>query len=169
LAKQIQLGNGSHIASIAAGVPVGATSSVAGLLDIDSVTETFAALDPAYQAAAKWVMSPATKMALMKLKDNYGHSLLQPDATGQPFSSIYGAEIVLSTYAPAPIAGSVPILFGDLSSFTLRTVGSLEIVRLVERYAEFDEVGFIGRLRGAGGYSTSQSASPAIVSLAVHV
>ncbi|HEY6408000.1 MAG TPA: phage major capsid protein, partial [Ktedonobacteraceae bacterium] len=168
LAKQIQLGNGSHIASIAANVPVVSTTAANTAYDIDSITSLLGALDPAYQERASFLMSNAQKVALMKLKDGYGHSLLQPDATGKPFSSIYGARIVISTYAPAFAPSAMPILYGDLSSYTLRTTKNLEIIRLVERYAEFDEIGFIGRLAGAGGYSTSQSVSPAIVGLQVH-
>ena len=64
--------------------------------------------------------------------------------------------------------GNNSILFGDLAqSYTLRTVGSLSIIRLTERYAEMNQTGFIGRTR-AGGCLTTQSASPSLVSLKQH-
>jgi HK97 family phage major capsid protein len=105
----------------------------------------------------------------MGVTDTLGRSILQADATGRPFNSLYGAPIVLSTYAPIVAAGNSSILFGDLAaSYTLRTVNQgLTIVRLTERYAELNQTGFIGRTR-AGGYLTTQSASPSLVSLKQH-
>jgi HK97 family phage major capsid protein len=105
----------------------------------------------------------------MGLTDSYGRPLLQPDPSGKPFNALYGAPIVTSTYAPLVAAGTTPILFGDLAqSYTLRTVNrGLTIVRLTERYAELNQTGFIGRTR-AGGYLTSQAASPSLVSLKMH-
>ena len=153
----VQLGNGSHIASIATGVPVAATTAAPTAFDLPSIIETFSALDPAYLDRSSWLMAPAVKSALMQMTDTLGRSLLQADATGQPFNSLYGRPIVSSTYAPLATAGLVPIIFGDLTSYTLRIVGNLQIVRLQERYAEFNQTGFIGRVR-AGGYSTLVSA-----------
>jgi len=76
---------------------------------------------------------------------------------------------VLSTYAPIVAAGNSSILFGDLAaSYTLRTVNQgLSIVRLTERFAELNQTGFIGRTR-AGGYLTTQGASPSLVALRQH-
>lgn len=167
LAQMIQQGNGSHIAAIGAGVPVGATTA-ADYVTLNSLISLFVSLDPAYLERASWVMSPATKATLMQITDNYGRPLLQADISGTPFNALYGKTIVSSTYAPTIAAGNVPILFGDLSSYTLRTVSDgLILVRLSERYAEFNETGFIGRVR-AGGYSTLQASSPAIVGLQIH-
>jgi hypothetical protein len=56
----------------------------------------------------------------------------------------------------------------ELFANTLRVVNSgPTIVRLTERYAEFNQTGFIGRTR-AGGYLTTISASPSLVSLKQH-
>ena len=168
LAQMIQQGNGSHIASIAANVPVGATSATAAGIVLNDIINMFTALDPAYHDRASFVMSPAVKSALMQITDSYGRPLLQADISGTPFNALYGRPIVSSTYAPTIAPGNVPIIFGDLTSYTLRTVSQgLQIVRLSERYAEFNETGFIGRCR-AGGYSTLQAASPAIVGLKIH-
>ena len=46
---------------------------------------------------------------------------------------------------PVMAAGANSILFGDLSKFKVRRVkGDLSVTRLVERYAEYAQVGFIG-------------------------
>ena len=168
LAQMIQQGSGTgHIAAIGANVPVGATTA-ADYVTLNSLISLFTALDPSYLDRSSWVMSPATKAALISLTDNYGRPILQADISGTPFNAIYGRPIVSSTYAPSIAVGNTPIIFGDLSSYTLRTVSDfLQIVRLSERYAETNETGFIGRCR-AGGYSTLQASSPAIVGLQIH-
>ena len=165
LAQMIQLGNGSHIQSIAAGVALGATSGAPTAISLTDLINTFSALDVAYLDNAKWVMGPGTRSGLMGLTDNYGRPLLQADVSGTPFNAIYGKPIVISTYADTVLAGKTPVLFGDLeASYTLRTVGDLQIVRLTERYAELNQTGFIGRCR-AGGFLTTQAVSPSLVSL----
>jgi len=168
LAQMIQQGNGSHIASIAAGVTIGATSAAPTAVVLNDLIATFSALDVAYLDRASWVMGPQMRSTLMGLTDSYGRPLLQPDPSGKPFNSLYGASIVLSTYAPLMAASSTPILFGDLAaSYSLRLVGDLQIIRLTERYAELNQTGFIGRTR-AGGYLTTIAASPSLVSLKMH-
>ena len=169
LAQMIQQGNSSHIASIAAGVAVGATSVGPTGITLGDLINTFSALDPVYLDRASWVMAPSVRSYLLSLTDNYGRPLLTPDPSGKPFNAIYGAPIVLSAYAPTIAAGNTTILFGDLqASYTLRVVNSgLTIVRLTERYAELNQTGFIGRTR-AGGYLTTIAASPSLVSLKQH-
>jgi HK97 family phage major capsid protein len=168
LASMIQQGNGSHIASIASSVAVGATSAAPTAIVLNDLIATYGALDPAYVDRASWVMAPDTRRTLMQITDSYGRPLLQPDPSGKPFNALYGQPIVLSTFAPTIAASATPILFGDLTaSYTLRTVGDLQIVRLTERYAELNQTGFIGRTR-AGGYLTTVAASPSLTSLKMH-
>jgi len=169
LNQAIQLGSG-NVQSIVTGVAVGATSAAPTAVSLNDLLATFAALDNAYQDNAKWISNAKTKANLMGLVDNFGRPLLQADVNGTPFNSIFGKEIVVSTFADDTIATKLPILFGSLTdSYTLRTIQSgLSIVRLVERFAEFGEVAFIGRVR-AGGYLTTQASSPSLVALKMHV
>lgn len=165
LAKMITLGNGSNIQAITTGTAIqnatGGTTSVT----YAELVALYGALDPAYMEASSWVMSSTTRANLMGLTNTTGTPLLQADVNGVPFNSIFGRPIVISQFAQAMTAGKFPILFGDLTQYTLRSVaGGLRVARLVERFAEMDEVGFIGYSRN-GGYNTSQSTSPSIVSL----
>jgi HK97 family phage major capsid protein len=168
LAKMISQGNGSNIAAISAGATVGATSQAPTTISYVDLVNLYASLDPAYIEQSSLVMTSGTRASLLDLTDNYGRPLLQSDLNGRPFNSIFGVPIVISQYTDAIAATKNPILFGDMTSYTLRTVaGGLQVVRLTERYAELNETGFIGYTR-AGGYNTSQAASPAIVSLKMH-
>ena len=96
-----------------------------------------------------------------------GQPILQPDVHGNPFGTLLGRPVVVSEVAPAVSAGLKPVLFGDLSTYTLRSVRQPTILRLSERFATQNATGFILFFR-AGGVSVSQSSSPAIVSLQMH-
>jgi len=165
LNQAIQLGSG-NVQSIVTGATVGATAASATAITLTDLLATYAALDPDYQDTSKWFCNAKTKASLMGLTDAYGRPLLQNSLNGTPFSSIFGRDIVISTFADDATAGKLPLFLADLEqSYTLRTISSgLKIVRLNERYAEFGEVGFIGRVR-AGGYLTTQSSSPSLVGL----
>jgi len=127
-----------------------------------------ASVDAAYRANASWVLSSATHAYLMGITNpSTGQPILQPDVHGNPFMSLIGRPIVISEQAAAVAAGNTPVLFGDLSSYVLRTVRNAAIVRLNEKYATQNATGFILFTR-AGGFSTSQASSPAVVSLKMH-
>jgi HK97 family phage major capsid protein len=168
LNQAIHQGSG-NVGSIVAGVHVGATSAAPTAIALTDLLATFAALDPAYQDRAQFVMNSVTKANLMGLVDNFGRPLLQADVNGVPFNSIFGKTIIIDQFADNTAATKIPLLLADLeASYTLRTIQSgLKIVRLNERYAEFGEVGFIGRVR-AGGYLTTQASSPSLVALQMH-
>jgi HK97 family phage major capsid protein len=168
LNQAVQLGSG-NVQSIVSGIATGATSAAPTAIALGDLISLFGALDPAYQDNAKFVMNAKTKANLIGLVDTFGRPLLQADVNGTPFNSIFGKSIVISTFADNATATLNPILFGDLeASYTLRTISEgLQIVRLTERYAEFNQTGFIGRVR-AGGYLTTQSSSPSLVALKMH-
>lgn len=163
LAKMIAQGNGSNIQKLAPGATITAAAGGANSITLDNLIALFGSLDPAYQENAFWVMTQATKVALMDLKDNYGHPILQPDVTGKPFNSIYGKSIVISQFTDNIGPGKTPILYGDLQqSYTLRSVGGLEIARSTDRYFELNATAYVGWAR-VGGFNTSQASSPSLV------
>ena len=169
LSQMISQGNGSHIVSIGSNVPVTwTTASPEGYITLSDILGLYGSLDPVFLSNASWLMSPAVRSSLMGLVNSFGTPLLQPSISGEPFSTIYGRPIITTPFQPAVAAGSTPVLFGDLSSYTLRTVtDGLLIVRLNELFSLTAETGFVGRTR-AGSYSTLQASSPAIVAMKIH-
>ena len=49
-----------------------------------------------------------------------------------------------------PAASQYSVLFGDLSRYKLRKVGAIQVMRLVERYADYLQIGYIAWLRADG-------------------
>ena len=46
--------------------------------------------------------------------------------------------------------GQNPILFGDFSKYLIRDVNDIRLVRMDERYADYDQVGFTAFMRSDG-------------------
>jgi HK97 family phage major capsid protein len=155
------------LAAVAKATVATTTASLAAGIGWDDLVSTFAALDPAYQVNAEWVMNANTRSYLLGLKDGFGRPYFTPDPSGQnPFTKILGYNIVLDQAITdnVGVASASPIWFGDLArSYMLRTDGQPSILRLNERYADTLEVGFMiyGR---HGGISLNAGVAP-IVSL----
>jgi HK97 family phage major capsid protein len=125
-------------------------------------------VDPAYrnQPGAKWMFTDNTLLALQKLKDKFGHPLWQPSFSSEASDRILNKPYIINTYMPEiGTAGSPPttgggnkaVLFGDLSRYKVRRVKTMTIQRLVERYAEFGQVGLIAWARYDGNLLTADS------------
>ena len=135
---------------------VGVTAASATAITTDEVLDLIHAVDPAYRVGAKFMMNDATTLHLRKLKGGDGQYLWQPSLqAGQP-DRLLGYEVVIN-HSMADIAASAkPIAFGALNKYKIRLAGGVRIRRLVERYAEFDQEGFIafsrldGQLLDAG-------------------
>jgi HK97 family phage major capsid protein len=165
VASAIATGNGSNIQKLTPAKSVQLAAGNANGVGYAALVSAFGALDPAYQPRASWVMNSAVKAALMDLTDNYGRPLLQTDITGEPFNAIFGRPIVIAQGLANFGPNNTAIMFGDLAaSYTLRTVGGLQIARSTQRFFEYNETAFIGYAR-AGGYNTSQPGSSSLIGL----
>jgi HK97 family phage major capsid protein len=123
-------GNTFNIAALA--TTSGATSVAPTTVSYGDLVALFGSVDAAYSTNGKWVMSSATRALLMGIISTTGAPILQTDpVNGQPFSSIFGHEIVIAEAMPPVAALSKSIYFGDTkSAYRLRTAGQYGIKRL---------------------------------------
>lgn len=140
----------------------GASGQTATII-YDDLVDLEHSVDPAYRKGVKtgWMMSDSMLKLIKKLKDSNGRPLWQPGLTA---SFARGAENSILDYpysinqdmaAPgtsgSPVVGNKSLLFGDFSKYKIRRVaGGTTVLRLVERYADYLQVGFIGYLRADG-------------------
>jgi HK97 family phage major capsid protein len=167
LNKRVYSGNGNSFDAITTAAPVKVTTASPMAIQWSELTGLYGSLDVAYRTNASWVISSATHSYLLAMTDNYGHPILQPDVHGTPFMSLLGRPVVIAETAPSVAAGNAPILFGDLSTYVLRSVRNPTILRLNERFATQNATGFILFAR-AGGRNLSQASSPSMARLAMH-
>lgn len=151
-------------ASVTAGniltLTTGNTASIAyaNLVDLEH------SVDPAYRynPSTRWMFSDTMLKLIKKLVDGQSRPLWQPGLTA---SFREGAAVNLEASKPTildhpyiinqdmavPAANAYSMLFGDLDTYKIRKVaGGVTVMRLVERYADYLQVGFIAFMRFDG-------------------
>ena len=147
--------NGSTaFASLLSSATVGATTASPTAISLPDISEIFGAVDPGYADGGKFVMHRSTQIYLACLRNGLGAPIFPLDADGM-LTKIFGKDIVPDQSMPtvaanAPAAAQKLVVFGDLKKYILRLVGSLEVMRLEERYAEYNQIGFMGWWSGGG-------------------
>jgi HK97 family phage major capsid protein len=87
--------------------------------------------------------------AVRKLKDSQNRYLFEPSLTAGAPGTILGKPYVINQdMSNTFTTGQKLIMYGDWSKFVIRDVRDLIIRRLNERYADADQVGYIGFYRG---------------------
>ena len=124
------------------------TSSATAFTGDDLINAKYA-VKPAYLArpTAGWCLHrDAVKMA-RKLKDSNGQYLWQAGLqAGQP-DRLLDLPVHMSEYAPNTFTTGLYVgLVGDFSQYTIAEVPTVMIQRLVEKYADTSEIGFLGRM-----------------------
>lgn len=114
-------------------------------------------LDPMYRTFrdAKWQFNDTTLKSLRLLKDANGRYLWQPAAVsgavdGSPATILDYPYAVNQAMASPGSTGAIPVVFGAHKRYVHRRVREFILRRLDERYADYDQVGFIGFMRMDG-------------------
>lgn len=146
------------------------TASASGIT-FDDIVQFVHSIDPAYRTSpgACFLMHDKMVMNLRLLKDGVGRYLWSAgDVQGGVEPSIWGYPYEVVMEMPYDIQGhcidgavastgistfTLPtklMLFGDVSKYKIREVGTIRLKRLVERFAEYDQDGFIGYMEADG-------------------
>jgi len=148
LNNHFTLGTGSSQPN---GVITAATSSATmgsgTAVTITDLTALEHSVDPDYRRNARWMFHDTLLRNLKRMVDNNGQPLWHLGIDGRNPDRIYGYPFTINQDIAAPTsAGSKVILFGDFSKYIIRDVVGGDagpvILRLVERYADYGQVGF---------------------------
>lgn len=123
---------------------LGSTCALSATVDFDSVLSLVYSVGAAYRQNAAFMCNDQVALALRKLKDSNDQYLWQPSVqAGQPDRLMGYAVYPNSDMASTVTASAKVLAFGDFSYYKIRDVGGLRIRRLVERYADTDQEGFV--------------------------
>lgn len=125
--------------------------AAAAALTFDDMIELFHAVDPAYRddPSVRFMFNDGTLKSLRKIKDTVtGNYIWQPAdvRTGAP-ATILDKPYSINQAMAAIGASNKSVAFGAFNRYVVRMVREFAIRRLVERYADYDQTGFIGFTR----------------------
>ena len=102
------------------------------------------ALKGAHVQNANWIFHRDVVKQIMKIKDNENRYILDPISAVA--DKILDRPYYMSEYAPNVLtAGNYAGIIGDFDYYWIVDALNMEIQRLVELYAETNQIGFIGR------------------------
>jgi len=102
-------------------------------------------IDPALRPNASWMFHDAVLEKVRLIQDGASQYIWQSNARDGLPDTIDGRRFYINQNMCSTVTASdKTMLFGDLAKYKIRRVGSIRIKRLVERFAEADQLGFIG-------------------------
>ncbi|MEU6010931.1 phage major capsid protein [Streptomyces sp. NPDC047453] len=124
----------------------------------DDLIDLEHSVDNAYRPNGRYLMHDQTLKVIRKLKDGQQRPLWVPiPAPGFP-ATINGFEYTVDNTMPVPGASAKTVAFGDFAAgYIIRQVLDVQTLRLVERYAEYLQVAFLGFARLDGGIQDSSA------------
>ena len=142
--KELLLGTEDKVEGLS-GLTNSITSGAADKITADEVIDLHDKIKDEYQNGAIWIMSPATRTYLRKLKSSTGYYLLN-DEISTPFgTSILGKPVYVSDNMPDYTEdGQVAIYYGDMSGLATKFSEEINIEVLREKFATQHAIGIVG-------------------------
>jgi HK97 family phage major capsid protein len=132
------------------------TTAAAATVTYDNLVDLVHKVDPAYRPGSKFMFHDGALKIVRKLKimnysgDVNGQPLWQPALSAGVSDTILGYEYVINQDVATPANGTKSFLFGLFSKYLIRDVEDIRLVRMDERYADYDQVGFTAFMRSDG-------------------
>jgi HK97 family phage major capsid protein len=123
------------------------TISTSGALDSDKLINVKHTLKQQYWGRARWIMHRDTLRLIRQIKvGSGGQYLWQPGLQDDLPNSILELPYILSEFAPNDASTGKPlIVLGDFQFYYVAEALTLEVQRLVEKYATQNATGFVAR------------------------
>ncbi len=109
-------------------------------------------VDPAYRMTAQWLMNDNTVSLARQIVDLNGRPIWLPAATGGLQSDapdiLLGRQVIVNqSMASCATVSDYPIVFGDLTTFWIRDVRGITVVRQDELYSDALQTGYFAYAR----------------------
>ena len=124
----------------------GETSSILS----DDLIEMEHSVDPSYRPGARWMMGDGALKTIKKLKDAVGRPLWLRGLAEEEPDTLLGYPITVNQDMPQPAPSAKTVLFGNFKNYYIRRVSGARVLRLTERYADYNQVGFVAFQRWDG-------------------
>lgn len=106
-------------------------------------------VDPWYRQGAIYQLNDDTLKRLKQLKDKFGRPIYESPQNGQP-ALLNGYPFRINNDLPTIALNAKTVAFGNFQKYLIRRVKQMSVLRLVERYADYGQVGFIAFARYDG-------------------
>jgi len=115
-------------------------------ITFDGLVEAKYALKPKYRMSSTWLFHRSAVKAIAKIKDGDGQYIWQPSRVqGEP-DRILGLPYIESEWIPSTFTAGLYVgILGDFSYYYIVDALGMDMQRLIEKYAETNQVAYIYR------------------------
>lgn len=148
--------NGIITASTAGPTAVGSSGNTGGSetggtsIGSDDLFELEHSVDILYRQGAAFMMNDLTLKKIKQIKDKFGRPLWMPGLSVKEPDTINSYPYWINNDMATVAVNNKTVLFGQIEKYMIRQVKELSVLRLVERFADFGQVAFIGFARYDG-------------------
>lgn len=127
------------------------SAAATGSISVDDIIDLIHGVDPAYRDGANFMLHDTVLQSIRKLKDGQGQLYWQPSVQAGVPDRLFAYPLVNNQSMDSTLtSGSESMAFGQFKKYKIRDVGTVRLVRLNERFADADQVGFVALARGDG-------------------
>lgn len=166
--RRATTGNGAGtMEGITVGAAVGKTAAATTSFTPNEIINLIHSIDPAYRIGAKFMMHDSIVMLLRLFKETGTDQYLwQPGLKDGVPDKLFGYPVAINQHMDsAPVASAKTMIFGQLTKYKIRQVGGLRFYRLLERYRDNDQDGFLAFTRVDGRLLRASATNTAVKSL----
>lgn len=127
---------------------------------IDVLIDALHSLKKTYRRNATWAFNSLTEAVIRKIKDTDGQYLWQPPVQAGTPPTLLGRPVINPEGMPDIAGGSFPIVVGDFRQYKIRDRRGMTVQRLVERYVDHRQTGFIVTKRVGGQCVMAEAFTP---------
>lgn len=134
-------------------VPTGVAAAIGDASNngVDALITMLQSLKKTYRRNSTWAMNSTVEGSVRQLKDDNGQYLWQPPVQPGNPTTLLGRPLTNPEGLPSIAANSFSIILGDFrKGYKIRDRAGLTVQRLVEKYAEYDQTGFLIKKRVGG-------------------
>lgn len=118
---------------------------------VDALITMLQSLKKTYRRNSTWAMNSTVEGNVRQLKDSNGQYLWQPPVQPGNPTTLLGRPLINPEGLPNIAANSFSMILGDFrKGYKIRDRAGLTVQRLVEKYAEYDQTGFLIKKRVGG-------------------
>ncbi|EOC1288917.1 phage major capsid protein [Cronobacter muytjensii] len=138
-------GTGKNVKGLAKWVTNTTSAAAADAFTWEELLALKHSVDPAYRNSPKFrfAFNDNTLLKISSMKDGQGRPLWLPDVVGMAPATVLNVPYVIDQAIADAGASKQFVYCGDFDRFILRRVAYMTLRRLTERYAEYDQVGFL--------------------------
>jgi HK97 family phage major capsid protein len=123
---------------------LGKTAAAAVAFTSNEILDLIHSVDPAYRPNARLMFHDTTLKAILQLTDSQNRPLFQPSNRDGAPATVHGYRFSINNDMAVPAAAARFMLFGDFKYLLFRRAAGFDLLRLNERFAEANQVAFVG-------------------------